>query len=179
MRLRTLLALGTIAAPALASALPPQSVATVRGTYRVRAVARVAGVPLLRELELRGDVVLASGGAEREVQVRVASRGHTCTLAARVQPDGGLELAPGQRCPLTIDEPGTKGAVMATLSSGRGRVADRRIELQLRLALQGRVLVTAGPIPGFGGETELPVSGEAVVEAEGTRDDSRATQHAP
>jgi len=67
---------------------------------------------------------------------------------------------------------------MATLSSGRGRVADRRIELQLRLALQGRVLVTAGPIPGFGGETELPVSGEAVVEAEGTRDDSRATQRA-
>jgi len=67
VRLRTLLALWSTAVPAVASALPPQSVATVRGTYRVRAVARVAGVPLLRELELRGDVVLASGGAEREV----------------------------------------------------------------------------------------------------------------
>ena len=175
MRLRTLLALSSLAAPAVAAAQPAQSPPAVRGTYRVRAVARVAGVPLLRDLELRADVVLEPASREGEVRARVASSGHTCQLTAKVAADGALRFPPGQRCTILLDEPETKGTVEATLRSGRGRVADRRIELQLRLGLEGQVRVATGPIPGLAAETELPVSGEAAVEADGTRDDSRAT----
>ncbi|MBK9516885.1 MAG: hypothetical protein IPO09_05905 [Anaeromyxobacter sp.] len=163
-----------LAAPATAAALPPQSPATVQGTYRVRAVATLAGVPLVRELELRADVLLAPGSGGREVRARLASRGQACALTALVAADGTLGFTAGERCTIALDEPGTRGAVVATVRTGRGRVADRRLVLELRLGLEGAVHLATGQIPGLGGETDLPVSGEAVVRAEGRRDDSRA-----
>lgn len=177
MRLLVLLAawgLAALAVPAVAAALPPQSPATVRGTYRVRALATVAGLPLVRELELRADVVLAPGTGGREVRARLAARGQACALTARVAADGTLAFTVGERCTIVLDQPGTSGALVATVRSGRGRVADRRLVLELRLGLEGAVHVATGPVPGLGGEADLPASGEAVVQAEGRRDDSRA-----
>jgi hypothetical protein len=143
-------------------------------TYRVRATARLAGVPLVSSLELRGDVVLRPGDGPRAVRVRLASRGHACEVAGTLTADERLSLAPGQRCPIALDDPGVRGDVVATLRSGEGRLEEGRIALSLELGLAGSVLIATGGLPGLQRETRIPVDGSASIRAEGERDNSRA-----
>ncbi|HEY6098085.1 MAG TPA: hypothetical protein VIW03_01555 [Anaeromyxobacter sp.] len=160
----------------LAFALGAASTEGVRGTYRVQARARISGVPLLRTLDLPGDVVLRPGGGPRAVQARLAARGHTCELAGTLADDGTLAFARGQRCPIALDDAGARGRVEATLRSGEGRVEEGRIALELELELAGKVRVATGGVPGLSAETAVPVDGGASVRAEGRRDNSRAAE---
>lgn len=163
----------------MASALRAATPDEARGTYRVQASARMAGVPLVRSLELRGDVVLRPGEGPRAVQARLAARGYACELTGTLRDDGALTFARGQRCSIALDDPGTRGQVEATLRSGKGRVEDGRIALDLELGLAGEVRVATGRVPGLAPETKLPVNGEASIRAEGWRDNSRAAEPRP
>lgn len=144
------------------------------GTYRVQATARVSGVPLVRSLELRGDVVLRPGEGPRAVRARLGARGHACELSGTLAEPGRLVLAAGQRCPIQVDDPGVRGDVEATLRSGEARLADGHIVLSLEVALAGSVRVTTGLLPGLAREAVVPIDGSASVRGEGDRDNSRA-----
>jgi hypothetical protein len=144
------------------------------GTYRVQATARVSGVPLVRSLDLRGDVVLRAGERPGLVRVRLAARDHACDLAGRLAEPGRVVLAPGQRCPILLDDPGLRGDVEATLRSGEARLADGRIVLSLELGLAGSVRTAL--VPGLAREAVVPVDGSASVRGEGDRDNSRAAE---
>src|SRR5512140_3246982 len=135
-------------------------------TYRVRATARLTGVPLVSSLELRGDVALRPGDGPRAVRVHLASRGHACDVTGSLTADERLSLAPGQRCPIALDDPGLRGDVVATLRSGEGRLEDGRLTLSLELDLAGTVRVATGGLPGLGREATLPVDGAASIRAE-------------
>ena len=160
----------------LAVALGVPGTDAAAGTYRVQATARLSGVPLLRTLALRGDVVLRPGGGPRAVSARLAARGHACELAGTLAEDGTLAFRPAQRCAIALDDPGARGRVEATLRSGRGRLRNGRIALELELGLEGAVRVATGGVPGVAAETVVPVDGEASVHAEGARDNSRAAE---
>lgn len=146
------------------------------GTYRVHATARVAGVPLLRSLELRGDVVLRPAERPRAVRARLASQGHACELVGTLAEPGRVVLAAGQRCPVALDDPGVRGDVVATLRSGEARLANGRIVLTLEVGLAGSVRVSTEIVPGFPQEATVPVDGSASVRGDGARDNSRATE---
>ncbi len=146
------------------------------GTYRVEATARLTGVPLLGRLELRGDVVLRPAGDAPRVRAHLAARGHACDVDGTLAADGTLELVPGPRCPIVLDDPGARGRVEATLRSGNGRVREGRIALDLELDLAGTVRLPTGGLPGMPAETAVPVDGGASVRAEGGRDNSRAAE---
>jgi hypothetical protein len=146
------------------------------GTYRVQATARVSGVPLVRSLDLRGDVVLRPGERPRAVRVRLAARGHACELDGTLAEPGRLVLAPGQRCPILLDDPGVRGEVEATLRSGEARLADGHLVLALELGLAGSVRLSTGLVPGLAREPAVPVDGSASVRGEGDRDNSRAAE---
>lgn len=146
------------------------------GTYRVDATARVSGVPLLRTLELRGDVVLRPGDGPRAIRAHLAARGHACEVDGTIADDGTFAFERGKRCLIALDDPGVRGEVDATLRSGRGRVRDGRITLDLELGLAGTVRIATGSVPGLAKETPVPVNGEASVHAEGARDNSRAAE---
>lgn len=147
------------------------------GTYRVQATARVAGVPLVRSLDLRGDVVLRPGDRPLAVRELLGARGHSCELAGTLTEPGRLVLAPGQRCRIALDDPGVRGAVEATLRSGEARLSDGRIVLLLEVGLAGSVRLSTGVPPGLARETVVvPVDGSASVRAEGDRDNSRAAE---
>lgn len=148
----------------------------VRGTYRVQATVRIAGVPLLRSMDLRGDLVLRPGDGPRAVRARLAAQGHACELAGTLAEDGTLAFVRGQRCRIELDDPGARGRVEATLRSGRGRVEDGRIALDLEAALAGSVRVPTARLPGLAPETAIPIDGDASVVAEGRRDNSRAAE---
>lgn len=148
----------------------------VRGTYRVEATVRSSGVPLLRTLELRGDVLLRPGEDPGAVSARLASRGQSCELAATLRDGEALRFEPGQRCRIALDDPGVRGDVLATLRAGRGRVADGRLTLELELELAGEVRIATGRVPGLAAETAVPVDGDATILAEGRRDNSRAAE---
>lgn len=148
----------------------------VLGTYRVQATARLSGVPLLRSLELRGDVVLRPAERPGAVRVRLAARGHACELAGTLAEPGRLVLAAGQRCPIVLDDPGVRGQVEATLRSGGARVANGHLVLSLELGLAGSVRLSTGLVPGLGREAVVPVDGSASVRGEGDRDNSRAAE---
>jgi hypothetical protein len=145
------------------------------GTYRVQATARLSGVPLLRSLELRGDVVLRAGERRGLVRVHLAARDQACDLAGSLAEPGRVVLAPGQRCPIQLDDPGVRGEVEATLRSGEARLADGRIVLSLELGLAGS-LRTSLLVPGLGRGAVVPVDGAASVRGEGDRDNSRAAE---
>ncbi|HEY6001785.1 MAG TPA: hypothetical protein VIV57_02845 [Anaeromyxobacter sp.] len=157
----------------LAIALGAATPEAARGTYRVEATVRTAGVPLLRTLELRGDVVLRPGDGPGAVRARLAARGHACELVGTIAENGALAFGRGQRCSIALDDPGVRGRVEATLRSGEGRVDDGRIALRLEVGLAGTVRIPTGGVPGLGGEAALPVDGDASVRAEGRRDNSR------
>lgn len=146
----------------------------VVGTYRVHATARVVGVPVLRSLELRGDVVLRAGPRPGAVRARLASQGHACELAGTLAEPGRMVLAAGQRCPIALDDPGVRGDVIATVRSGEARVANGRIVLALEVDLAGKVQVSAEILPGLGQQAAVPVDGSASLRGDGARDNSRA-----
>jgi hypothetical protein len=144
------------------------------GTYRVHATARVAGVPVLRSLDLRGDVVLRAGPRPGAVRARLASQGHACELAGTLAENGRIVLAAGQRCPIALDDPGVRGDVVATVRSGEARVASGRMVLTLEVGLAGKIQVSTELLPGLGQQAAVPVDGSASVRGEGARDNSRA-----
>ena len=160
----------------LALGLAASTPESARGTYRVQATVRTSGVPLLRNLDLRGDVVLKPGDGPRAVRARLAAQGHACELAGTLSEAGRLAFAGGQRCTIALDDPGARGQVRATLRSGDGRVEDGRVALQLEMRLAGTVRVATGGVPGLAAETALPVDGDATLRAEGPRDNSRAAE---
>lgn len=148
----------------------------VPGTYRVQATAQVSGVPVVRSLELRGDVVLRPGERPDAVRVHLATRGHTCELAATLAEPGRLVLAAGQRCPILLDDPGVRGRIEATLRSGEARIAEGHLVLVLEVGLAGSVRLSTGLVPGLAREAVVPVDGSASVRGEGRRDNSRAAE---
>jgi hypothetical protein len=164
-----LLLASALASALAAGAATPES---VRGIYRVEASARTS-VLLLRALELRGDVVLRPGERPGAVLARLAAQGHACELAGTLAEDGSLAFARGQRCSIVLDDPGARGRVEATLRSGKGRVEDGRLALQLEVALAGTVRIATAGVPGLASETAVPVDGDASVRVEGRRDNSR------
>lgn len=181
-------ALLAITALALAGASPaapePSPAAQVRGLYRVHGTMRIAaGPPLDRSSEAHADVTLEPGAGPRDLRVRVASQGYACDLAGRLAEDGALDLAPGQRCTLELRPPDARGRVEGTLRSGRGRVRDDRIELDLTADVSGTVSLHAGGrVQVLGKRVDLPegwtpatpVHGEAQASVQGSRDRSRA-----
>lgn len=144
------------------------------GTYRVKATARLSGVPLVSSLELRGDVVLRPGERPPAVRARLAARGQACELAGTLTGPGRLVLTAGQRCRIPLDDPGVRGDVEATLRSGEARVVDGRLVLALEVGLAGTVRLSTGLVPGLAREATVPVDGSASVRGEGDRDNSRA-----
>jgi hypothetical protein len=166
------------ALPLMAAGATPATADPVRGTYRARADVRLAGVPLVSALELRGDVVLRPAGRPGALTARLAARGSACELAGQAEGGGGFALTGGQRCTIVLVDPDAKGRVEATLVAGRGTVtADGRLTLVLELALAGAVRVASGTaLPGIPAEVDVPVNGRASVAAEGTRDNSRAAE---
>jgi hypothetical protein len=163
----------TLTLPLLVAAGPAP--APVLGTWRVRAAVRLDGVPLVRTMELRGDVRLVPGAAPGAVVARLAARGHACELAGRLEPSGEVTLAAGQRCTVTLEEPEVHGRVDAEVHGGRARVGDDgALALGLEAGLAGAVRIATGGLPGLPAETALPVNGSASVRADGWRDNSRA-----
>lgn len=147
-----------------------------RGTYRVHANVRVSGVPLVRSLELRGDVVLRPGERPHTVRARLAARDHACELAGTMAEPGRLVLTAGQRCAILLDDPGVRGHVEVTLGSGEARLANGGIVLSLEVVLAGSVRISPGAALGLAGESVVPLDGSASVRGEGRRDNSRAAE---
>jgi hypothetical protein len=172
-----------IAAAGLAWGAPTAaapSPASASGTYRLQGTARISTPPLLdRNLEVRADAVLSAGRGPREVRARLAAQGQRCELVARLDETGALAFDPGQRCAVEVDGPDTRGRLDARLRSGRGRVGDGDLALDLTWEVSGtlRVRVTGGSavlgIPETWGP-EVKVRGEARGTARGRRDQSRA-----
>jgi hypothetical protein len=171
-------------APALGAS--PAAAAAVSGTYRMHATGRVEAGPVLsRRVEERGDAILRPDDGPRAVRARLAAHGHACELVATVEATGELRFEPGQRCVFDVREDDARGKVEARLGSGRGRVRDRTLTLELAWELSGtlsvrtpeRLEILGQKIElGSGWTPDLPVRGTARIEAEGTRDDSRATE---
>jgi hypothetical protein len=179
--------LASVAALALASsALAAPSAAELLGTYRLHGTARVdAGPVLSREVEVHADAKLGAGAGARAVRARLAAEGHACELTARVEEGGALVFEPGQRCAFDVDDPGARGRVEARLRSGRGRLRDDTLALDLTWDLSGalrlrsaervEVLWKTVELPSTW-TPEIPVRGEAQTRAEGHRDASRAAE---
>jgi len=157
----------------------PVGVAGVAGTYRVVATVEIDSPGLPEHHELRADVVLGPwpGSAPGALSVTLASAGHRCTLAARIDRAGAMELAAGQRCRIALQEEAVSGTVDCTLRVGRGQVRGGRLSLELGADLRG--LLRLGPGAGLGLTgleflaPQLPVRGRAVAKVEGRRDESR------
>lgn len=151
------------------------------GTYRLVGTARIVASPILdREVDLHADAIVEPAGGPGAVRVRLAAEGHACALVARIEGDGALVLAPGQRCTVDVRTPELRGRVEARLRSGRGRLRDGRLALELLADLAGGLGVRAGGGQVLGAELpaawtpEVPIRGEARARAEGRRDASRA-----
>jgi hypothetical protein len=171
-----LAAAGLVAGTTAAAAPSP---ASARGTYRLHGKARASTPPLLdRELDVHADAVLSPGRGPREVRARLAAQGQRCDLVAKLDDAGALTFEPGQRCVLEVDAPDARGRLDARLRSGRGRLGDGDLSLDLSWQVSGAlsVRVTAGS-PAMGiPETwapVVPVRGEARGTAQGRRDESR------
>lgn len=170
------------AAAKRAVAAPPASDA-VAGVYRVQGTAHVSARPIVdSEVEARADATLERGLRPREVRALLASQGHRCELVATLEGDGALAFAQGQRCVVAVDSPEARGRVEARLASGRGRVGDGRLSLDLSWELSGGLSVrTASRVEVLGREVELPstwlpeapVRGDARAKVDGWRDESR------
>ena len=147
---------------------------------------RIAAGPLLdRESEAHADATLEPGAGPRDVRTRLASQGYACDLLARLDDDGVLTFAPGQRCVLDLRSPQARGRVEGTLRAARGRVRDGQLELELTCDVSGNLSVrTADRVEVMGKQVELPaawtpeapVRGEAHASVQGGRDNSRAAQ---
>jgi hypothetical protein len=183
-RLARAAALASALASAQAHAAPPAPARDdLGGTYRMEGTSRVDAVaPLGGDLEARGDAIVRTGPAGA-VRLRLAAEGQACELSAKRAEDGALSFDAGQRCAFDLREEDARGHVEARLRSGRGRLRDRRLTLDLAFDLSGAVAVkTAAKVQVFGMEIpsawtpEIPLDGAATVQVEGDRDESRAAQ---
>jgi hypothetical protein len=168
---------------AASSALAAPSAVDGRGgTYRMRGTARVdAASPLGGDIDSRGDAVVRVGTGGT-VHLRLASMGQACELAASIADDGALAFDAGQRCFFDLRDD-ARGHVEARLRTGRGRLRDRHLSLDLTFDLSGAVaLRTSEAVQMMGVNIppswtpDIPLSGGAAVRAEGDRDESRAAE---
>lgn len=188
----------SVRAPVLAAAVAALGLATasfagapsaeqVRGVYRLHGTAHIdAGPVLSRDLEVRADARLAPGSRARAVRARLAAEGHACELDAALEEGGVLVFEARQRCAFDVDDPGARGRVEARLRSGRGRLRDDTLALELTWELSGAlrlrtsegvdVLGKAVGLPSAAWTPEIPVRGTARTLAEGHRDASRAAE---
>ncbi len=173
----------SLAAPPVRAA-PDDAAGALLGTYRLHGRATLDARPFPpREEELHADVVLLPGAGPGAVRVRLAVVGARCELAATLDGAGVLTIAPGQRCPVDLASETTEGRAEARVLTGRGRVRDDVLDLELTAALTGTVqLRRAGGLGSLGKVLSLPgssdrpvaVEGEARGRAAGRRDRSRA-----
>jgi hypothetical protein len=163
---------------ALALGSPGASPAAgVEGTYRMEAGVHLQAEPLPDDVELKADAVVTSGANPGEIQLRLAAQGEACELTARLDEQGGLVLAPGQKCPVELGDGMIQGKLVAKLRRGRGRIGDGRLSLDLAFDLRGAVRL--GP-----GQTRIErhltpkvsVEGEGTATASGARDESRGAR---
>ncbi len=174
------------AVAATASAKVPTSAAEARGTYRMRGTAHVAASPVIdRDVEVHADAVLDAGAGPREVRAHLVAEGRACDLVARLGGGGELSFEPGQSCHVPVDAPAVRGHVEARLRSGRGKLVDETLSLELAWDLEGAVAPPLGRaaqvlgIPSAGSGAQIPVRGQARATAEGWRDNSRAANSSP
>ncbi len=172
-------ALGSVALAAVAASTPE----SVRGTYRLHGTARLAlGSILNRDAELHADAILDRGHGVREVRVHVAAEGYGCDLLARLDAGGTLTFPDDQRCAVTVASPDARGRLDAHLRSGRGRIQDGHLALELSGDVEGTLSRKAGGVRVLGQEVpatwtpDLPVRGDIEATAEGDLDRSRAAQ---
>ena len=169
-----------------ALAAPATSGPEVRGTYRLQGSARVDARPFpATEQEVHADAVLSPGARAGEVRIHLAGQGFACELLAALDAAGTLTLTRGQRCTIAFLNDDTEGRIEAKLVSGRGRVSDEALRLELSFSLAGSVRLRPGgslaalgqalSLPGAGGDP-VPVRGEASGRAEGRRDRSRMAE---
>ncbi|HYD39579.1 MAG TPA: hypothetical protein VEB43_02025 [Anaeromyxobacter sp.] len=178
-------------AAVLASSVPASAEAgdgaeALLGTYRLHGRAWLDARPFPpQDDEVHADVTLLPGAAPGAVRVRLAVVGARCELDATLDRAGVFTIAPGQRCPVDLSGETTQGQAEARVVTGRGRVRDDVLDLELTAALSGTVqLRSAGRLGSLGkvlslpGSRERPVAfeGEARGRAAGRRDRSRAAQ---
>jgi hypothetical protein len=175
-------AVGCAAAPPAraAGAAAPDPRAPYAGAWRVDVVTHVRAAPVIdRDVKSRVDLVVREGRDRRAVSLEVEAEGYLCRLEGRVLDDGALDLRPGQTCPLALDEPDVRGTVEARLRTGRGRLRDRKLELELAFDLSGSVSarIEGGTVSVMGRDIvlpdgwapPLPLRGSADARGEGRR----------
>jgi hypothetical protein len=186
--------LPSIAAALLASAVAWPEAARAReapaassrpvtsGRYLVTGTAR-ANVTVLPAREYPVDVLVmvAPGDGPGGVRLHLRSRGYACELRGRVGKEQVLALEPGQSCQVELQGPDQRGRIDARLQSGKGRLSQGELSLQLAWDVGGSVSVSSGSrvtIPGTSVELTLPeapavpVRGTVEAEVRGPRDDS-------
>jgi hypothetical protein len=176
-RLFAIAALGCVALAAVAASTPE----SVFGTYRLHGTARLALGPMFeRDTELHADAIVDRGDGGRDVRVRVAAEGYACDLLARLDAMGTLTFADDQHCALTVASSDARGRLEARLRSGRGRIKDGHLQLELSGGIEGALSRRAGGGHVLGKELpatwtpEVPVRGGVEASAEGDLDRSRA-----
>jgi hypothetical protein len=152
------------------------------GRYLVSGTAR-ANVTVLPAREYPVDVLVlvAPGDGPGGVRLHLRARGYACELRGRVESKQVLALEPGQSCQLDLQGPDQRGRIDARLQTGKGRLSQRELSLQLAWELGGSVSVSSGSrvtIPGTSVELTLPespavpVRGTVEAEVSGPRDDA-------
>lgn len=158
-----------IALATLLSAVSP-------GRYALEGEARVeASVLGSRTERVQALALVGPGAGPGEVALRVMARGYDCDLVARVDAEGQLSFAPGQRCPVQVKQPQARGRVEARLREGGGQLAGRDLALSLSFDLDGGLSARIGQVglldrPGVWGP-EVPVGGTLHASARGRRDE--------
>ncbi len=156
--------------------------ADLLGTYRLEGRTWLHARPFPeREDDVRADAILTQGAAEGKVRVRLAGKSAVCELDATVDDAGALTVPAGQRCPVNLASDRTEGLAEARVLSGKGRVENDVLRLELRGALTGNVRFRPGALGALGrvlAPRSAPVAfeGEAGGLASGHRDRSRASR---
>lgn len=143
-----------LSAPALGAVLPSEF-----GHYALHGTAHVTGNGLA-DREVTADLwaEVSPGRAPSEVRVELGWRAYRCAVEASLAPSGELAFAEGQACQLFVAEPEARGPVEGRLRSGRGRLRDGLLELELAFEVSGTLQAR---LPGrritfLGTEVELP-----------------------
>ena len=150
------------------------------GSWIVDVVTHVRAAPVVeRDVESRAGLVVREGREKKVVSLEIEAEGYACRLEATVADDGALDLGAGQTCPLALDEPNVRGSVEGRVRTGRGRLRDGKLELELALDLSGSVSarLDGGTVSVMGREIvlpdgrapALPLRGSAEARGEGRR----------
>jgi hypothetical protein len=142
--LRSVLVIAALASGSLAAA-PGAGGDKLHGAYRVKGTALVrasTGVDERVDVELA--VLVAAGARKGQLALHLSTQGYACDLLATLQGADVLAFAAGQTCAVEVDEANARGPVEARLRTGRGRLRDGTLALELAWDVTGDMTVKVG-----------------------------------